>query len=233
MSGTPEHNETQPEVASVTPVQTSQSEVETKPTTATQEVPVSTQINPPDPFANLGNLALSQDFAATIGIKKILTKVPIQKPNKEWWVMTQRDEACWFPTMVIELKDTNETYLVTPEIRPHLIEETTLVPRMLVVAVARPHNMVFIWPIGLPDLDGKLNPWHASAMDAASRAKERWVRVQANKQGSGYNVSTTDADLPPPKWPEESMADLLRIAFKGRVIDRLDHPVLRGLRGEL
>jgi hypothetical protein len=38
--------------------------------------------------------------------------------------------------------------------------------------------------------------------------------------------------LPPPTWPELSFGELLKIAFKSRYIDTLDHPVLLKLRGE-
>jgi hypothetical protein len=36
-----------------------------------------------------------------------------------------------------------------------------------------------------------------------------------------------------PVWPELSMQELLRIAFKDRYVDTLDHIILRQLRGEV
>ena len=39
--------------------------------------------------------------------------------------------------------------------------------------------------------------------------------------------------LPEPEWPELSLRELLRIAFKDKMIDDLGHPVLRKLRGEV
>jgi hypothetical protein len=36
-----------------------------------------------------------------------------------------------------------------------------------------------------------------------------------------------------PEWPDTPFADLLRIAFKGKFIDSISHPVLRRLRGEV
>ena len=33
--------------------------------------------------------------------------------------------------------------------------------------------------------------------------------------------------------PEESLGELLKIAFKSRYIDSFDHPVLKRLRGEV
>jgi hypothetical protein len=40
-------------------------------------------------------------------------------------------------------------------------------------------------------------------------------------------------DLPDPEWPNTPFRELLRVAFKDRFIDNLDHPVLRKLRGEV
>jgi hypothetical protein len=40
------------------------------------------------------------------------------------------------------------------------------------------------------------------------------------------------ADLPAPVWPDHTLQDLIRVAFKERLIDRADHPVLKRLWGE-
>jgi hypothetical protein len=34
-----------------------------------------------------------------------------------------------------------------------------------------------------------------------------------------------------PDWPEHSFSDLLRIAFAEHLIDRVEHPVIKRLRG--
>jgi len=33
-------------------------------------------------------------------------------------------------------------------------------------------------------------------------------------------------------WPTESLKELLKIGFRDRLIDTVDHPVLKRLRGE-
>lgn len=203
-----------------------------RPTDST--VPNAPSINPValDPF-DLGRLRLSQDFTQGLNVKKTLTNIPVKKPEKTWWVQTHPDEAYRLPTMVLELKADGETYLVAPELHPHLMGESAFVPRLLVTGIARPNDVIFIWPIALPGPDGKQNPWHVSAMEAANLSRGRWVRVQANMQAGGYDVMTTDAELPAPKWPDTEFKELLKIAFKGRYVDSLSHPVLRRLRGEL
>jgi hypothetical protein len=37
--------------------------------------------------------------------------------------------------------------------------------------------------------------------------------------------------LPEPEWPETSFEELMQIAFRGRIINSLDHPVIRQLLG--
>jgi hypothetical protein len=37
--------------------------------------------------------------------------------------------------------------------------------------------------------------------------------------------------LSEPEFPELTLNELLRIAFKDRIVDKLDHPVIRKLRG--
>jgi hypothetical protein len=48
-----------------------------------------------------------------------------------------------------------------------------------------------------------------------------------------YDVRVATAPLPDPEWPVLGFDAILELAFRGRVIDSLDHSVLRRLRGEL
>ena len=49
----------------------------------------------------------------------------------------------------------------------------------------------------------------------------------------GYDVYKPLMPLPDPQWPTMPMADVLRIAFRNKLIDSMDHIVLRSLRGEV
>jgi hypothetical protein len=193
--------------------------------------PNETAPNPtaPDLFADLASLRLSQDFATSIGVKKALLTVPVRKPAKEWFVRTRpqlRIETC-----VLELKEDRETYLVAPALRAELASESTVGPRALFAAMNR-QSVLFVWPIRLPGPDGKIDDWNRSALEAATMAEGNWVRVASNMALGAYDVSVATADWPEPEWPDLAFNEILRIAFKGRVIDSLDHPKLKQLRGE-
>ena len=102
----------------------------------------------------------------------------------------------------------------------------------LFLAVNR-QGVVFFWPCKLPDPSGRVNAWHESALEAAHLARDGWVRVTADMSLGAYRIFQATGGLPEPEWPEESLSGLLKIAFKGgKLIDAVDHPVLRRLRGE-
>jgi hypothetical protein len=186
---------------------------------------------PADPF-DPASLRLSQDFAAHLGVKKQLLSVPVRKPDKAWFVRVHRSEEYRLPTMVLELKEDRETYLVHPDLWLELAGESTLSPRALFTAVNR-RGDVFLWPVRLPGPDGKIDEWSRTALEAAMLAQNSWVRVTANLSLGAYEVHVATGNLPEPEWPDLSFDDLANIAFKGKFITTLDHPVLRKLRGEV
>jgi hypothetical protein len=184
-------------------------------------------LDPFDPAA----LRLSQDFAANLGVKKALLTVPVRKPDKSWFVRTHPDETCRLQTAVIELKEDRETYLVAQPLWPVLAAESTFSPRALFTAINR-QGVLFLWPIRLPGTDGKVDVWSRTALDATEMATKRWVRVTANLSLGAYEVFEATGQLGEPSWPSTPFVELLRIAFRDRLISSLDHPVLRRLRGE-
>ena len=57
--------------------------------------------------------------------------------------------------------------------------------------------------------------------------------MSANMSLGAYQMFRATGELPDPEWPSESLGELLKIAFKGgKLIDAVDHPVLKRLRGE-
>jgi hypothetical protein len=184
-----------------------------------------------DPF-DLDRLRLTQNFAESLGVKKVMLSLPIRKPDKTWWVRTHPSPKYQMQILILELKEEREIYLIDPDLRCELASESTVAPRLMVTAVNR-QGVPFLWPVRLPGSDGKIDEWNRTAAEGADMATRRWVRIAANMSLGAYDLFTTEAKLPDPVWPEVSFQDLLRLAFKDRVIDSLEHPVVRRLRGEL
>ena len=181
-------------------------------------------LNPFDP----SRLKLSQDFTANIGVKKALITVPIRKPDRQTFVRVHPDPEYRLETAVLELKEERETYLVARELWPQLAGE--VVPKVLLTAVSR-QGVIFLWPIRLPDSDGRLDEWSRSALEAASRAESHWVKLVGNRSLGAYEVYDATGKLPGPEWPEVSLGELLKIAFKDRFIESLDHSVIKRIQG--
>ena len=103
----------------------------------------------------------------------------------------------------------------------------------LLIPTITNHGALFLWPIKLPDEQGRLDEWNSVAQEAAQRAQAKWIRLMANMGAGTYDVLEAAGNFPDPVWPQKSLQELLEIAFKGRIIDSMDHPVLRRLRGEI
>lgn len=182
-----------------------------------------------DLFADLQSLRLPQNFEQTVRVKKAILTIPTRKPSKEWFVRT--NPALRIETCVLELKEDREVYLVSPDLWTELVAESTFGRRALYGATNR-QGVFFVWPVRLPGADGKIDDWNRSALEAASMAETRWIRVASNMSLGAYDVFEAQADWPEPEWPEIAFGEILRTAFKGRVVETLDHPVLKRLRGE-
>jgi hypothetical protein len=104
--------------------------------------------------------------------------------------------------------------------------------RCLVLTINR-QGVVALWPLAMPDEDGRLHEWGRSALEAAEIAKTRWVRLRSNRNLGAYEVELATVALPDPVWPDIVFAEIVSVAFRGRVIDTADHPVVRALKGAM
>ena len=50
-------------------------------------------------------------------------------------------------------------------------------------------------------------------------------------EGGRLEVAIATALWPEPEWPEQTFEELFHLAFRGQVIDSIDHPVIRQLKG--
>jgi hypothetical protein len=172
-------------------------------------------------------LRLSQAYEQTAGVEKLLTTVPVRKPNKTEFVR-MHPEMC-FDTMLLELKEDRESYLVLP----HLLAEVSgiAVQVSLRLAINRA-GVLFLWPLRLPGEDGRSNVWHESAREAADLAVGRWVSIRANMFLGAYDIYQGAETLSDPQWPDnKSIEDILEVAFRGHIIDDAEHPVIKRLQG--
>lgn len=182
----------------------------------------------PNPF-DPARLRLNQNFAAQVGVNKVLTIVPCRKPNRQEFVRVRPGEDWRLQTAVFEDKVSRETYLVEQALWPELMQEIYAV--CLFYAITRQGD-VFLWPVKLPGSDGKTNSWNQSALAAAHFAETHWVRVASNMAANMYDMFAAKSELANAEWPNLPFGEILRLTFKDRHIDSMSHPTVKALRGE-
>jgi hypothetical protein len=184
----------------------------------------------PDPF-DPATYRVHQNLGAAAGVQKVMTGLPVYPPNKAWWCRVHPDAAYSLTAWVIELKDPAETYLVLPALYRRLVGEATFKPKTFFLAVNM-QGKPFLWPVRRPADDTKEpDKWMRAPLEAVRLARDGWVRISWNEQTRQHDVATCESTAAP-EWPDLPFRELLELAFKNFVIDRLDHPVLRRLRGE-
>ncbi|MCS3924108.1 hypothetical protein [Methanosalsum natronophilum] len=187
------------------------------------------------PF-NFEDIKLDASFDQNFATKKIITKIPVRKPNKTEFFQIRDDPDWQIDTLLVDLNDgDDEKYLVLPEFAPELEALGLLKKVRIYTAITYSTNILLISEVALPDADGKHNEYNRSRLEAYEIAKTKWIKIVANRSIGTYERHEPLAKLDEPIWPEEpkTFNDALNLAFKDKLIDSSDHPVLKKLRGEV
>jgi hypothetical protein len=199
-----------------------------KPSDTPPESASPSNVNPKPGAFDPSRYRLSQDFAAATGVSEVVTTVDVRRPRNQEWFQAHPDPAWSMSVAVLVAEQEKETFLVDPDILPSVRDE--VVPKILVACMTR-EGQPIIWPIKLPDSLGRLDTWNLSALAACEVAKTKWTRLASDQAHGRYRTQVARTDQSAPSWPL-SFPQLLEIAFQGREINDLNHPVLRRLRGE-
>lgn len=180
-----------------------------------------------DPF-DPSNLRLSQTFDGNIGARKELVNIPVRKPGAQEFIRISPKEELRMIAALLNWQEDGQLYLVTPAMVEVIGKEAK--PHRLVPAITAT-EIFFVWPMKITPPGERENTWNMSADSAAQEALEKWVNIGSNKAAQMYEVRVAEGEIPEPKWPELSLKDILRLAFKDRFIQSIDHPIVKKLRG--
>ena len=104
--------------------------------------------------------------------------------------------------------------------------------RFRLALATKPYDVFFLCHVPTRNPD---NQWNESNLVACEKAKTLWVQATSRKEEGvdGYKIDfARDQDaFPEPKWPTQSLDELIERTFAGRMIDRDDHPALLRLIG--
>jgi hypothetical protein len=146
------------------------------------------------------------------------------------------EEKCWSPELCfvsVPIKGQKRDTL-------HLIEEDLAmqylpsgrIQRFRLALATNPFDVFFLCHVPTRNTD---NQWNESNLAACEQAKNLWVQATSRREENvdGYKVDFAreqDA-FAEPKWPTQSLGELIALTFAGRMIDRADHPALLRLIG--
>lgn len=181
----------------------------------------------------LAAIRLPQAFTGAAPTTSVLLRVSVGKPGRQEFFTVHPDEAYRADVCLLRLKGERDLYYV---VSPQLICEPEIeleARNYRLYTYATRAGRIGLWPIPLPDADGRENAWHVAAHRAAELAtSEKWLRLVANMAIGGYECIEATGSWVKPQWPEENFERLLQIGFHDRFINSLEHPVLRQLRGD-
>jgi len=178
---------------------------------------------------DLASLALPQNFADLAMVKTESIRIPLSKPGRQMWFSPHPDQKLWMTVAILKDETDSENYVLTENVR-NLVQNDWMA-KTLVPCITK-QGTLMLWPIRMPGADGKLDSWNQSAMQIAMNYGDRWIRVGSNRESGSYEATTPVAEFDVPKWPED-MTEVFRKALKSAMIDSLDHPILKRLRGEI
>ena len=177
------------------------------------------------------NLLRSQDFDALINVREVRTDVRIGAPNAQAFVRTSKKEDGWVQIDVLEIKknSSTEVYFLSKSVASKLQGETARKTAAAILSVGR-NGLPFFWYIPVPTGNALQDRTSRTKLDAAKLAMDKWVRFQWDS-AKNRHVTMVAQYEDEPEWPEEPTHELLKLAFRDRVIDSLDDPIIKDLQG--
>jgi hypothetical protein len=176
--------------------------------------------------AAIANVETLQNELPHHSISAAKDYVRLHPDEEAYW----SDELCFVNVPILgQRRDT--LHLIGEDLALQYLPSGKILNFRLVLAT-KPNDVFFLCHLPTRNTD---NSWNKDNLEACQRAKALWVEATSRrKEGiDGYKVVVArDHDaFPEPKWPTQSLGELIEKTFAGRMIDRDDHPALLRLIG--
>ena len=190
----------------------------------------------PDTFSL--NKFKSKRAAAIANVETLLTALPHHSISqaKDFVRLHPDEEKYWSPELCLvnvpikgQKRDT--LHLIDEELAMRYLPSAKILRFRLALAT-KPGDVFFLCHVPSRNTD---NPWNASNLQACEQAKTLWIQATSRKEEGveAYKIDVArDADaFPAPKWPTQTLEEIIGRTFEGRRIETADHPGLLRLIG--
>jgi hypothetical protein len=152
--------------------------------------------------------------------------VRLHPDEERYW----SDELC-FVNVPIKGQKRDTLHLIDEDLAMRHLSSGSILRFRLVLAT-KPDDRFFLCHVPTRNLD---NVWNSTNLQGCEAAKTSWVKsVSRRDEGvDGYktNYAHHQDAFPLPKWPTQSLGELIGVTFVGCMIDAEDHPGLLRLIG--
>jgi hypothetical protein len=197
---------------------------------------------PPQPIAkpsafDLGKFK-SKGAAALAGVETLQTALPHHPIShaKDYARLHHDEENFWSPELCfvnvpIKGQKRDTLHLIDEELAMRYLSPAKILRFRLALAT-KPYDVFFLCHVPTQNLD---NSWNQSNLIACAQAKTLWTEASSRKDEGieSYKIDASrDPDaFPAPKWPTQSLDNIIGTTFAGRTIEQEDHPGLLRLIG--
>jgi len=190
----------------------------------------------PDTFSL--NKFKSKRAAAIANVETLLTALPHHSISqaKDFVRLHPDEEKYWSPELCfvnvpIKGQKRDTLHLIEEELAMRYLPSAKILRFRLALAT-KPGDVFFLCHVPSRNTD---NPWNASNLQACEQAKTLWIQATSRKEEGveAYKIDMArDADaFPAPKWPTQTLEEIIGRTFEGRRIETADHPGLLRLIG--
>jgi len=180
----------------------------------------------------------SKHAAALANVETLLTALPHHSISQaKDFVRLHPDETnYWSPELCfvnvpIKGQRRDTLHLIDEELAMRFLPPTRILRFRLALAT-KPHDVFFLCYVPTRNMD---NSWNASNLQACEQAKTLWTLVTSRKEEGveAYKIDTARNEdaFPEPKWPTQSLVEIINVTLTGRTIERQHHPGLLRLIG--
>jgi hypothetical protein len=164
-------------------------------------------------------------------VDTLLTGLPVSKISEagDYVRLHPDEENYWSPelcfvTVPIKGSKRDNWHLIEEELAMRFLPSGKI-KRFRLALATKPNDVFFLCRVPTRNLDNK---WNHDYITACENAKKLWTEATSRSPEGveGYKGTfARDRDaFPEPNWPKQSLSDMIKQAFAGRVIDREDHP---------
>ena len=190
----------------------------------------------PDTFSL--NKFKSKRAAAIANVETLLTALPHHSISqaKDFVRLHPDEEKYWSPELCfvnvpIKGQKRDTLHLIDEELAMRYLPSAKILRFRLALAT-KPGDVFFLCHVPSRNTD---NPWNASNLQACEQAKTLWIQATSRKEEGveAYKIDMArDKDtFPAPKWPTQTLEEIIGRTFEGRRIETADHPGLLRLIG--